>query len=73
MKSKATKDKLKYLVENWETKSTKQISEALKVPVGTIRTWAWQLRKLGVGLSRKSTRENSAMFKEFVAELKKKK
>lgn len=47
------KDKIKYLIKHWSDKTTLELGKELDVKPGTIRSWAYQLRKRNIKLERK--------------------
>lgn len=47
-------EKLKFIIQNWEKMSSKELAEKLKIPKGSISIYATKIRKNGIDLPRRS-------------------
>jgi hypothetical protein len=68
-----TEKKLQYLIDNWETKSTKAIAKTLKIDPALARQWASTLRKKGFNLVMKKPNRSESVVAHFTKAKTKKK
>jgi len=53
MSENVTKERLQYIVNNWDNMTSKEISENLGVKHLSVTSWIYSLRKQGINLKRK--------------------
>jgi transposase len=57
---KLTKEKLQFVIDNWESKTTEDIANELGVTINTVYKWVREYRNKGGKVPKKARRENNS-------------